>query len=58
MNFCKCFLDPRSCAAGVSLDKLVPGEDSDKVNFKIKVQKLAHRIQEAARDAAVTMATG
>lgn len=29
MNFCKCFNDPGTRAAGVSQDKLVPGEDSD-----------------------------
>lgn len=44
MNFYKCLNDPRSRAASVSQDKLVPGEDSDKVCFKIKS---VYHVQEA-----------
>lgn len=43
MHFSKCFNDPRTRAAVVPQDELVPGEDSHKVWFTIKVQKLACR---------------
>lgn len=43
IHFSKCFNDPRTRAAAVPHDELVPGEDSDKVRFVIKVQKLACR---------------
>lgn len=58
MNFCKCFNDPSAAAACVSHDKLVPGEDSDKVRFRIKVQKLASHSGGRPRDGAVVMGSG
>lgn len=58
MNFCKCFNDPRT-RARISQDKLVPGGDSDKAQFKIKGQKLCvPHSGGRPGDAAVTMGTG
>lgn len=59
MNFCKCFNDPRTRAARISQDKLVPGGDSDKARFKIKGQKLCvPHSGGRPGDATVTMGTG